>query len=107
MAYGVKSKKKTYEKVPMWKIEKKNMDAGQYWFSQDTKRFFKSKVPDEAIKKGNSAYFISSETDPNGKTAFTIREADLKTGSINTVGDFHSFNTRDEAKKELNKVLAR
>jgi hypothetical protein len=102
MTYKVKSKR---EKIPMYVIKAKNYEIGHHWFDKDTLRFFNSKIPKEAIKKGNHAYFITSETNPSDKTAFTIRKADLKTGKIDTEGEFFKFETRSEAQAELNKIL--
>lgn len=117
MAYNIKSKDKknrsnfkipervSNEKIPMWMIERENIRAGYYWFSPDTKRFFKSVIPKEATRKGNFAYFITRETNPSGDSAYTIRKANLKTGDVDTEGEFFKYSTRAEAQKELNKTL--
>jgi hypothetical protein len=76
-----------------------------YWFTSGATGFFKSKYPDYAYRKGNKAYFITKETNPSGDTASSIREIDLKTGNIGTVGDFHSY-TGWEARTELNRILS-
>lgn len=106
MAFKVSNKGRgKSKKIPMYRIRRLNEEAGQFWFSPKTLKFFKSKIPDEAVKKGDSAYFISRETNPSGETAFTIRKANLKSGDIDTEGEFFKYKSRDEAQKELNKIL--
>lgn len=103
MVFKVKQKKPV--KIPMWEIERKNIQIGHHWFEPATKRFFRSKIPNEAIKRGNYAYFVTSETNPNNETKFSIRKADLKTGIIHTEGEFFKYNSRAEANMELKKIL--
>lgn len=104
MAYSLKIKS---EKVPMYLIKAKNYEAGHHWFSKDTMRFFNSKVPEEAYKKGDKAYFISQEKSSfdNYTPEYTIRVADLNTGEVDTVGEFGQYKSKYEAKKELKKIL--
>jgi hypothetical protein len=92
-------------KISISKVKELNQSKGHYFFSRGATDFFKSKYPKEAIVKGNYAYFITSETDPSGKTAYSIRKANLETGDIRTSGDFHSYETRNDAQSELNKQL--
>lgn len=75
-------------------IKANNLLAGQFFFSRDTMRFFKSRVL-PTIYGGR--YFITRETDPSGKTAFSVREAIDGGKNIKTIGAFHSM-TLEEAK---------
>jgi hypothetical protein len=102
MAYTLKQHKQKFEKVPMFVVKAKNYEAGQHWFSKDTMRFFNSKVPDEALKKGDNAFFISQEDDfdRSGKV-YTIRKANLKTGEVDTIGDFGVITSKSEAEKKM------
>lgn len=106
MAFSLRKAKAKYEKVPMFVVKAKNYEAGQHWFSPDTMRFFNSKVPDEAIKKGDKAYFVSQEDnfDRTGKT-YTLRVADLKTGDVDTIGEFGEITSKSEAEKKLLEVV--
>ena len=66
-----------------------NKDAGFFFFEEKTLAFFKSKI----VTYLGYGVFITKETDWNGKTACTIRVA-ISDGTVQTFGDFHSFDTR-------------
>lgn len=76
-----------------------NMEKGQYFFSQSTMRFFKSRI----VTKGQlikDKYFITSEKfDEDTPRLFTVRKFNSATGNINTVGEFQGFRTSSEAKR--------
>lgn len=74
-----------------------------HWFDADTMKFFKTKLPLEAYETDNGRFFITRETDPSGKTAYSVREQD-HTGDIKTVYDFHSFATKASAMAALKEV---
>jgi len=59
-----------------------------HWFDRDTMRFFQTRIPDARVYGGR--YFISSEQfgAPRG---YTVREINLETGDISTVGKFNSY----------------
>lgn len=92
-------------KIPISRVKELNQSKGLYFFSKGATKFFKSKYPKEAVVKGNYAYFVTSETAPSGKTAYSIRKANLETGDITTSGEFHSYETRNDAQSKLNKQL--
>lgn len=77
-----------------------------YFFSKDTMRFFNSRLPQSAYEKDGLAYFVTSEKF-NHETArkYTIRKCDLKTGGINTVGDFQAYNSRAKAMAGIKNLL--
>ena len=91
--------------IPISEIKELNQKAGNYWFEPDTLRFFKSRLDKYAYKKGNKAYFVSSEQSPYGSRMYSVRVADLKTGNINTVGDFMKYGSRESALKEIKKII--
>lgn len=106
MTFSVKQPKQKTEKIPMYVIKAKNYESGQHWFSNDTMRFFGSKVPQDAYKKGDTAYFISTEDNfDRTEKRYTIRKANLKTGEIDSIGEFGQFKSKSDAQKELNKIL--
>lgn len=76
---------------------------GGHWFDRDTLRFFKSKLPAVAYEHDGGVFFITRETDPNGKTAYSVREQ-MHDGRIETVYEFHSFATRATALAALKEV---
>lgn len=89
-------------------VKRINAKHGYYYFSQDTMRFFSSKVSTIAYKVGNKAYFITSEQNKlsgNDPRKWTIRAIDLATGRIQTIGEFQEFNSNREAKNQLKEIL--
>lgn len=71
-------------------------------------RFFHSRVSQTAIVKHGFAYFVSSEQrEHDTPRKYTIRKANLETGNIDTVGEFHHYNTSIEAKKALQEILSK
>lgn len=106
------NKKMEYDYVPMKEIIKKNKEANRHFFDDDTKRFFSSRWEATAYKKGDKAYFVTSEQfiSPSGEKAprkYTIRQANLKTGQVETAKDyeFQQFETRQDAQKEIKNIL--
>ena len=96
--------------IPLSDLQNLNRRSGFFFFSQDTTRFFRSRYPDEAIIKGNDAFFITSEkfVSSDGTSQprkFTIRKANLSTGDVDTVGEFQQFSSKSQAEKSLNKIL--
>lgn len=77
-------------------IKANNLLAGQFFFSRDTMKFFKSKVFSTVY---GERYFITRETNPSGETRFTVREAHDGGKHITTVGPFFSFRTLPEARE--------
>lgn len=91
--------------IPIYDVERKNVKAGNYWFSPDSMRFFKSRTGDTAYVKGNKAYFVSSEKYEREPRKYSVRVSDLKTGSVNTVGEFQQFSSSSGAKNKILKIL--
>jgi len=87
-------------------IKELNRKAGQHWFSPDTMKFFKSKVPQDHVGLVGNKYFITSEKNPFGDPRkYSIREWKGKTKSIDTVGDFNSLNSKAQAERVLKKLM--
>ena len=80
-------------------IERINASAGYHLFDAETTRFFSSRISDTAYLSddGTHAYFTTSEKGPNGIRAYSVRVADMATGTINTVGEFQAYYSRDLA----------
>lgn len=102
------------EVIRIEEVKEANRKHGFYYFSRDAMQFFSSRVSDRAYKVGTKAYFITSEknkhsirgghTDANPRK-WSIRVIDLITGRVNTVGQFQEFNSKREAKKQLERLL--
>jgi hypothetical protein len=73
-----------------------NKQNGFHWFDKDTMRFFKTKIE---LWDCCSEYFVTSEINPDGVKAYTLRRANHKTGQVSTVGTFHGFKTKAQAWK--------
>lgn len=100
--------------IPMSRIRGLNQARGSHWFEKDTMSFFKSIVGQVAYAKSEKsrfAYFISSEKHValslgiNEPRKYSLRKADLKTGKIDTVGEFQAYSTKAQAKKELMRLV--
>jgi hypothetical protein len=108
--YNACKRKYMQEKISIDVIRQKNRQAGMYWFEPSTMRFFNSHISDTAWKKGDKAYFISSEqfdplNYPEVPRKFSVRVADLDTGEVGTVGEFQGFDTRSDAKKKIMELI--
>lgn len=75
-----------------------NKQAGQYFFSENTMRFFNSKIESPLIY---NRFFITSERrEKNLPKMFTVREA-LPNGHILSFSEFLAFSSKEKAMKFL------
>jgi hypothetical protein len=80
-------------------VKELNREAGQYFFSRDTMRFFNSHIEGALLKGG---YFVTSETQNyNTPRKYTARKVDYLNGSISTLGEFNECSTKDGAKYQI------
>lgn len=94
------------EYIDIKHIKKLNRQAGRFFFSQDTMRFFRSRCPRTAIKIGNKAYFVTSEQfDDKSPRRYTVRICDLETGEVDTVGKIRVHRDSQSAYTAINKIL--
>lgn len=71
-----------------------NKSIGNHWFDRATMRFFKTRIESRLIAGHR---FITSECGPDGRRAYTVREA-CPDGTIDTVGEFQGYGTLAQAK---------
>lgn len=71
-----------------------------HWFDKDSMRFFKTKLPRNAYQGNGGVTFITQETNPSDETRYTIRRQ-KHNGAIETVGEFHSYRTREAAMEAM------
>src|SRR5438105_11533059 len=84
-------------------IKKANKEAGYYFFSPDTRRFFNSRILPTVY---GGRYFITSERfDSNSPRYYTLREVE-PSGYIGTIGPFNQ-RTRGECIQEIKRLLAK
>lgn len=92
------------EIIDIEELKRLNRDSGQYWFSADTTRFFRSRYPRCAYKFGDVAFFVTSEQQEGYARHWTIRVFHY---SDNVVEDLCGFNilTKGQARYRFNKLL--
>ncbi len=91
--------------VSLSTIRAANKSAGLHFFDASSMRFFRSKVESRAAHlaaDGVTAYFVTSEqftpsTGTPDPRKFTVRKADLKSGSVDTHGSFQGHPSKSEA----------
>lgn len=85
-----------------------------HWFSQDTMRFFGTRLTSHFKRIAKNKYlFVTTERNPSGVRKATLRLAVVKKvkggpwfeTSIETYGDFHSM-TLAQAARQLSKIEA-
>jgi hypothetical protein len=94
--------------IPMSRVMKKDEEAGGYFFSPQTMRFFKSRVVSGNAfirKDGKVAYFITSEKPPHGSREFRVRQVNLKTWDIGTARDVEPKKTSKQAWAEVDRLV--
>ena len=86
-------------------IKSRNEAAGLHFFDAAALRFFRSRISAEAYEASTSpfAFFVTSEQfKPSRGEAYprkyTVRVCDVRTGSVNTFGDFNSIATAAQAR---------
>ena len=87
-------------------VKRANKEAGGCWFDRSSMRFFKSRIETGIVKSGECARFISSEQGPDGRRAYTIREAQPN-GDIDTVGEFQGYATLKAARAAILREVVR
>ena len=84
-----------------------NKKKGQYFFSPDTMRFFHSRVGQTAYAINGVAFFVTSEQrEYDTPRKYTVRKADLESGDICTVGEFHFYDTNAQAMSALKELYS-
>ena len=73
-----------YDFSSLYRIEEANASNGFHWFKPDTLRFFRCRLG----TYWGAGVFTTSETDPCGVRAYSVRVADAE-GQVHTFGEFH------------------
>jgi hypothetical protein len=74
-----------------------------HWFDRGAIDFFKTVLPANAYVVNDATLFVTRETNPSGEKRFSIRRQ-VGNGSINTVGEFHSYPTAAAARAEIKRL---
>lgn len=93
------------KKIPMTEIRRayERDNPNGHWFSPDTMRFFRTVLPQHGWEAAGSYWFVTSEVNPSGKKAFSVRR--MSRGNVQTVGEFHSFARSHDATKRLKEEI--
>lgn len=80
-------------------IKAANAARGDFWFSPDTMRFFRSRIVGKVMF---GHYFVTSEksNDYDAKRRYTVRYAH-DDGEVTTIGEFRQWNTPDQARAAI------
>lgn len=82
--------------LTMSDVKRNNREAGLFFFSPDTMRFFRSRVESGLIKQ---RFFITSEcAGDDHPRLYTIRVYDHEKHTCETMGDFQAYKTKEEAR---------
>lgn len=97
--------------VDMRDIERASERGSRHWFSPNTMRFFRSRVGGFGYltDDGSKAYFVSSEQfessmGDRADRRYTVRVCEMKTGEIDTVGEFQQYASRSGADKAAQRL---
>jgi hypothetical protein len=81
-------------------IKLRNAQAGLYFFSKDTMRFFNSRVSSKTfLRNDGSTLFVTSEQHGNEQRCYTIRLANLD-GTISDFSKFQEYATLAQALRD-------
>lgn len=70
-----------------------NRNAGFYFFSPDTMRFFRSRVGGTVYQGNGGIYFVTSEQfDYNSERLYTVRRFNPDTRGIETASEFNTMS---------------
>lgn len=81
----------------MEEVRQANREAGDFWFSPDTLRFFNSVVESDLI---DGRYFVTSEQGPDMPRKFSVREV-REDATVQTVGEFYAYDTLEDALADI------
>lgn len=68
----------------MAEIKKANAEAGRFWFSLDTLRFFGCRLGKTVYQGKGGVFFVSSKKNREYPRYYTIRQFNPRTGRIST-----------------------
>ena len=93
-------------------MKRMNKEAGQFWFSPQTLRFFNSRISSlvvQAEQNEDLKLFVTSERmDWNSPRLYSVRVFNYSTCKVDTVGEFQEYATLEDAKaaaKRLAKTM--
>ena len=90
-------------KLTMADVKRRNKEAGYFFFSPGTMKFFACRIESELIR---GKYFITSEKAgfETAKRGYNVRVFDSETGAVANAGQFNGFKTKEEAKEYIKEL---
>jgi hypothetical protein len=88
--------------VPMSEIRERYAKGspGGHWFDADTMRFFRTRLTRYGYAHADGrAFFVTRETNPSDKTAYSVRVISADGSDIDTAGAFHSIASLADARR--------
>lgn len=78
------------------------------WFDPEAMKFFRTKLESVGFidEARNRVWFVTSEKPPHGKRQYSIRYMDLKTGWVETEGEFCSISSYAKAAGQIVHIIA-
>ena len=94
------------EYIDIAQVKRLNQEKGKFFFTKGATSFFQSRYPTMALREGDKAYFVTSEQFISSQgerepRLYTIRLCDMKTGDIDTVGEFQQYQNSSQAYKAI------
>ena len=83
------------DKWTLAEIKAENKRTGGFFFEKGTMRFFNSRVLSTIYQGPGGVFFVTAETGPSEKTAFTVRRFHPEDGDITTSGPFNEMSEYD------------
>jgi len=83
----------------MDEVIKKNKEVGQFFFSEDTMRFFSSIVETKGELIGDKYFVTSEQREEDLPRLYSVRDFNKDNGHIRTVGNFQEFQNKIEAEE--------
>lgn len=97
-----------YSKFDFTSVHDIEREHSGYWFSPDTLRFFNSRVHEQVYHGKNLIYFVSSEVTGfnSSERRYTVRSYNPSTDTIDTVGEFNGYKSRNGAHSAAARIAA-
>lgn len=70
------------------RMKEANTEAGRYWFTPDSMRFFDTRLETPLYERSGGVYFMTSEKPPHGPRIFSVRRFDIRDSAVDNIGDF-------------------
>ena len=94
------------ESISMDSIRAAVDSTGSHWFSPNTMRFFRTRLPQSGLKDGaGRLWFVSSEAYLRSPRKYSVRCFSAGAGA-STHGDFNVYATRSAATRAMRRAIA-